>query len=78
MGLTFSNPNDAVGSVILFRNGYFFGNAYFLIYEANLAFGVNWAQNFDALPDNGAENGTPPLHGATTAAAEPACGAYCM
>ena len=58
---TFTNPTDAIHTVILFRNGYFFGNAYYPIYEANLGFGVGWAKNLDALPDNGAQNNAPPI-----------------
>ncbi len=58
---TFTNPTNAVGTVILFRNGYYFGNAFYPVYEATPGFGVSWAQNLDPLVDNGVENNSPPI-----------------
>lgn len=56
---TFTNRSFLQSTVILFRNGYYFGNAYFPIYLQN---GVtNWAKKLSPLIDKGVEQNSMPL-----------------
>ena len=55
----FKNNSMYQGSVLLYRSGYFFGNAYFPIYLAN---GITiWAGNLSPLTNKGADRNTMPL-----------------
>jgi len=58
---TFSNPTSEIGAVVLFRSGYYFGNAFWPVYEANGQFGVLFAPELKPLVDNGVEKNAPPL-----------------
>lgn len=70
---SFKNEDTAPHSVALLRNGYYFGGAFWPVYEANSSgrgasatnpadnFGVNWATDLSPLPDNGVANNSPPL-----------------
>lgn len=58
---TFLNPGSSVKSVILYRSGYYFGNAFWPVYEANSEFGTQFATELAPLVDNGVENNSPPL-----------------
>ena len=57
---TFRNPSARVQSIILFRSGYYFGNAYWPIYLANQNFNVRWGKN-DPLVNLGSQQNAPPL-----------------
>ncbi|MEM0156833.1 MAG: hypothetical protein QXN26_02060 [Thermoplasmataceae archaeon] len=57
---TFRNPSARVQSIILFRSGYYFGNAYWPIYLANQNFNVRWGKN-DPLVNLGSQQNSPPL-----------------
>jgi len=58
---TFTNTGKAQESVILLRNGYYFGGAFWPVYVANSEFGVTWMNQVKPLVDNGAENNAPPI-----------------
>jgi len=58
---TFQNQSSNQVSVILLRNGYYFGNAFWPVYVANPEFGVNWATSLTPLVDNGVNQNAPPL-----------------
>jgi len=58
---TFTNTGKAQESVILLRNGYYFGGAFWPVYVANPEFGVTWMTEVKPLVDNGAENNAPPI-----------------
>jgi len=55
----FANNSTEQKSVILFRSGYYFGNAYYPIYVANGM--TSWATSLTPLEDNGIENNTMPI-----------------
>lgn len=56
---TFTNKSYLQSTVILFRNGYYFGNAYFPIYLNN---GITWwAKKLEPLVDKGIEKNTMPI-----------------
>lgn len=56
----FTNPTDQVMTYVLFRNGYYFGDAYWPIYVANPGFNVKWATSLTPLPSGAVnENGAP-------------------
>ena len=57
----FQNNSDTQQSVILYRNSYFFGNAFWPVYEANPSFEVAWATSLTPLTDNGVSNNSPPI-----------------
>ena len=57
---TFSNVGQKERSVVLYRSGYYFGNAYFPIYLANKGFNTSWSDN-KALEDLGAEHNSAPV-----------------
>lgn len=55
----FTNNSYLQSSVILFRNGYYFGNAFFPVYLSN---GItNWATTLSPLQEKGVENNTMPV-----------------
>lgn len=58
---TFKNLGSAVGSGLLFRATYPFGNAFWPIYEENPEFDTHFATLQTPLIDNGTENNSPPL-----------------
>ena len=58
---TFTNTGKAQESVILLRNGYYFGGAFWPVYVANSEFGVTWMNEVKPLVDNGVENNAPPI-----------------
>lgn len=58
---TFSNPTDQQQSVVLERNGYYFGNAFWPVYEANPGFATSFASAVTPLVDNGVTDNSPPL-----------------
>ncbi len=55
----FVNNSYLESSVILFRNGYYFGNAYFPIYLENGL--TTWATELKPLTDKGIENNSMPV-----------------
>lgn len=57
---TFTNNSSNQVSVILLRNGYYFGNAFWPVYLANPEFGTNWATQLTPLVDQGVTNNSPP------------------
>jgi hypothetical protein len=58
---TFENTGPAQATCVLLRNGYYFGGAFWPVYEANPAFGVAWATALAPLVDNGAASNSPPI-----------------
>lgn len=58
---TFSNTSNSLASVVLFRSGYYFGNAFWPVYLNNSSFNTQFATSVTALPDKGASNNSPPL-----------------
>ena len=58
---TFSNTGNSIGSGILFRATYPFGNAFWPIYEENPAFDTKFTTMAIPLVDQGTENNSPPL-----------------
>jgi len=56
---TFTNKSYLQSTVILFRNGYYFGNAYFPIYLQNGM--TKWAKTLSPLADNGVEHNSMPV-----------------
>lgn len=60
---SFTNNSTSTQSVILYRNGYYFGNAFWCIYEANSEFNTAFMQGDipTGYPDNGVENNSPDL-----------------
>lgn len=58
---TFTNDTTEQKSVILLRSGYYFGNAFWPVYESNAEFDTKFAQSVVPLTDNGVENNSPPL-----------------
>ncbi len=57
---TFSNPGKSVRSAVLYRSGYYFGNAYFPVYLANKGFRTGWSEN-TTLTENGVQNNSAPV-----------------
>ncbi len=57
---TFRNPSSRVQSIILFRSGYYFGNAYWPVYLANSNFNVHWSNN-SPLINVGSQQNSPPI-----------------
>jgi len=53
---TFVNPTSKEVSLMLFRNGYFFGNAFFPIYIANAGFNVSWVTTAPVPVSNGSND----------------------
>ena len=58
---TFSNTSKSLACVVLFRSGYYFGNAFWPVYLANSSFNTEFASSVNALTDNGTSNNSPPL-----------------
>jgi hypothetical protein len=58
---TFQNTGTQQASGILFRNSYYFGNAYWPIYQNNPGFGVAFATKLEPLVYKTIENNTLPL-----------------
>lgn len=58
---TFTNIGNVQASVILLRNGYYFGGAFWPVYEANPGFDTQFLQTVAPLVDNGVANNSPPL-----------------
>jgi len=58
---TLRNLTDQTRSFVLFRNGYYFGNAYWPIYEANAGFDVKFASELTPLPSGKIEENGAPL-----------------
>lgn len=58
---TFSNTTKATSSVVLFRSGYYFGNAFWPVYIANSSFNTRFASAAEPLKDNGTSSNSPPL-----------------
>ena len=58
---TFTNIGNAIGSGLLFRATYPFGNAFWPIYEDNPAFDTEFTTMATPLVDQGIENNSPPL-----------------
>ncbi|MGI0067727.1 MAG: hypothetical protein ACREB9_04820, partial [Thermoplasmata archaeon] len=59
---TFTNNSAGLVAFVLYRNDYLFcGWAGAAVYASNPEFGVNYASEFTAMPDNGAENNSGPL-----------------
>jgi len=57
---TFANTGSEQQSVVLFRNGYYFGNAFYGIYLGNSEYNTSFTTSVTPLVDNGVENNTPP------------------
>lgn len=55
----FANDTDSTRTVILYRNSYYFGNAYWCIYVNNKM--TYWAASLVPLTDSGVENNTMPI-----------------
>ncbi len=58
---TFSNTSPEQQSVILLRNNYYFGNAFWPVYVNNPEFNTSFATGLVPLVDNGVNNNSPPL-----------------
>ena len=58
---TFGNGDTVQHSVVLLRNGYYFGGAFWPIYVANSGFAVDWATALTPLTDNGVANNSKPI-----------------
>ena len=58
---TFTNIGGVQASVILLRNGYYFGGAFWPVYEANPGFNTSFLQTVVPLVDSGVANNSPPL-----------------
>lgn len=58
---TFANNAKEQKTVILLRNGYFFGGAFWPVYVENAEFGTSFATALSALADQGVQNNSPPL-----------------
>lgn len=58
---TFSNTSNSLASVVLFRSGYYFGNAFWPVYLNNSSFNTRFADSVAALTDKGTSNNSPPL-----------------
>jgi hypothetical protein len=58
---TFQNMGTQQASAILLRNSYYFGNAFWPIYENNPAFGTPFATKLEPLVDKTVQNNSPPL-----------------
>lgn len=60
---TFSNPTDKTVSVMLFRNAYYFGNAFWPIYLNNKIFNTGFVDTHvpEPLTDLGVVKNSPPL-----------------
>jgi len=57
---TMKNLSNKTRSFVLFRNGYYFGNAYWPLYTANAGFNVKFATELTPLPSGKVEeNGAP-------------------
>lgn len=58
---TFQNTGQAQASCILFRNSYYFGNAYWVIYENNPSFACPFATKLEPLVDNTVQKNSAPI-----------------
>ncbi len=58
---TFKNKGIREHTVVLFRNGYYFGNAFWAVYLANKGFDTGFAAGITALKDNGVDANAMPL-----------------
>lgn len=57
----FENPGSRAVTGLLFRNGYYFGNAFWPVYLAHPAFRTRWATALTPLVDLGVETNSAPL-----------------
>ncbi len=57
---TFKNTSSVERNVLLFRSGYYFGNAFWPVYLSNPGFNVDWSQNLP-LTDKGAGSNSAPI-----------------
>jgi len=57
---TFSNLGKSIRSAVLYRSGYYFGNAYFPVYLANEGFRTLWSEN-RTLIDKGTQDNSAPV-----------------
>ncbi|MDS0256177.1 hypothetical protein ApAK_00530 [Thermoplasmatales archaeon AK] len=57
----FTNKGNNTAGCLLFRNSYYFGNAFFPVYLANPQFNTSFATAFSPLVDRGAQNNSAPL-----------------
>lgn len=58
---TFDNQTGSQASVVLLRNGYYFGGAFWPVYAANSEFNTDFASKVEPLVDNGVDSNSPPL-----------------
>jgi hypothetical protein len=58
---TFQNTGAQQTTVILFRSSYYFGNAFWPIYENNAGFGTAFTTKLEPLQDKTIQNNSPPL-----------------
>jgi hypothetical protein len=58
---TLQNLGAQPSSAILFRNSYYFGNAYWPIYASNPGFGATFATNLESLSDKTIRSNSAPL-----------------
>lgn len=58
---TFDNQTGNQASVVLLRNGYYFGGAFWPVYEANSEFDTQFISTVEPLVDNGVDKNSPPL-----------------
>jgi len=58
---TFANNTDTQKSVVLLRNSYYFGNAFWPIYDANDEFHTKFVQKVEPLADDSTQTNSPPL-----------------
>jgi len=58
---TFTNSGTTEKSVVLFRNGYFFGGAFWAVYLDNIGFDTTIITAVSPLIDKGVQNNSPPL-----------------
>lgn len=58
---TFSNKSSKQQSFVLLRSGYYFGNAFWCVYEANPQFDTSFMDKVEPLVDQGFALNSPPL-----------------
>ena len=58
---TFSNSTKSKLSAVLYRSGYYFGNAFWPVYLNNSGFNTGFATSDSPLTDRGTENNSPPI-----------------
>lgn len=56
---TFTNNGNSVASVVLYRNGYYFGQAFYPIYLNYPQFNTGFITSLQPYTDNGVENNSP-------------------